>query len=74
MDTDEIANALFTSLRLIKAQIVDCTEIVNVLKHENEELRATVFHLKEQVQQQTADLRLLQQDVQGERGKKSYKN
>ena len=62
MNTDDIANALFTTLRLIKIQIVHCTEKINVLKHENEELRTTVFHLKEQVQQQTTDLRLLQQD------------
>jgi len=56
MDNDDIANALFNSLRSIKMQMVNCTEDIDSLKYENNDLKRTVVLLQQQLQQQSTEI------------------
>ena len=73
MDNDDIANALFNSLRSIKMQMVNCTEDINSLKCENNELKRTVVLLHQQLQQQSTEICSLQKNMNACVKKKVFK-
>jgi len=63
MDNDDIANALFNSLRSIKMQMVNCTEDIDSLKYENNDLKRTVVLLQQQLQQQSTEICFLKKNI-----------